>query len=398
MSAAKPLFDDPPDVIQFPSLYVPGSPPSAPRIQNPGGAMLRPVARRRHRPADDQESLWPTACDPDVQAVAEQVEQEFRDPVVPAESRLWLRKNLSLRQFYEDWMLPDRLQRVAKGKLSRGSLEKDRQALNRWERYSRPEDWSAERAWPGLPIGSVTNLYMGSVLERMEAGLDQATVASTWNHLRTIFNYAVRVRALDIAPKPERSKPEDKRVVIYSDEQIAAAYYALRDHVALQVSFVLSINVGARTEDIFGIRTEGLSLVGARPTVTFWADKTRKWQTVPLAPVTVSHLRRLPLGSSPFLFAGLSSPECKDPGGSHAARERRAMIRILFGRAGITFPRPYQVGRKTCNTRLNTIRPGAGDFVLGHSLGLNTKSYMEPNELIFQAVDAVPQPPCFSDF
>jgi integrase len=390
--SALPL-PEPPATIPFPTVYQPPDP----RTPYPGVGPSRP--RRRHKPAPNQSTLWPTTVDPEVLAAAEVVEQQFRDPVVPEANRVWLRKSLGLRQFYQDWLLPERRQRVVNKQLAAGTLAKDRQALTRWERFTRPPDWPAEKGWPGIPLGSITGLYLAEVLVRMRRQLGEATTRSTWNHLRTIFNRAVKVRALDFAPAPERVKVDAQRVQIYRPEQIEAAYRSLAGQPALQVSFVLAINAGPRPVDLFLLRREQMDLVDDRPTLSFRSRKTGKEQTVPLAPVTVRHLRRLVSGAAdPYLFPGLSSPASADPEKSWAARRRRAAIVQALASVGISFPKPFQAARATCNTRLNTVRDGAGVFVLGHGLTLNSKSYMEPTELIFEAVNAVKQPACFADF
>lgn len=390
--SALPLLDeaalDPPATIPL-ALFQPG------RTQD-YVSWVPPRPRRRHKPAPNQESLWPTTVDPDVLAVAEAVQQTYRDPVVPEANRTWIRKSLGLRQFYHDWMLPERRQRVERRQLAKGTLDKDRQALSRWERFSQPADWPSSKPWPGIPLGAITGLYVGEVLQRMRSQLGEATTKSTWSHLRTMLNHAVKVRALDFAPAPERVRCDAKRVQIYRPEQIEIAYRALSAWPDLQVAFVLAINAGPRSVDLFLLKREQLDLASARPTLSFRAQKTGKEQTVPLAAVTVQQLRRLlVLNSDPYLFPGRSSPAAADPEKSKPSRRRRAIIRTALAAAGLTFAKPFQAARATCNTRLNTVREGSGLFVLGHGLTLNAKSYMEPTELIFEAVNAVPQPVCF---
>ncbi|OGT59901.1 MAG: hypothetical protein A3E01_10685 [Gammaproteobacteria bacterium RIFCSPHIGHO2_12_FULL_63_22] len=333
-----------------------------------------------------------------MQAVADVVARQFRDPVVPEANRTWLRKSLSLRQFYCDWMLPERLLRVERRQLAKGTLDKDRQSLSRWERFSRPADWSPEKAWPGVPIGAITSLYLDDVIQRMRLELGAATTKSTMSHLRTIFNHAVKVRALEFAPKPERLKTEARRVQIYRADQIEAAYGALASWPDLQVAFVLGINAGPRPVDLFLLRRDQLDLIGDRPTLSYRARKTGKEQVVPLAPVTVRQLLRLSNTADTYLFPGRSSPAALEPEKSKPARRRRDIIKAAFAKVGLHFPKPFQAARATCNTRLNSVRDGTGLFVLGHGLTLNAKSYMEPSELIFEAMNAVAQPACFERF
>jgi|GEM_PF-6455414 len=399
--SAQPASDPLPDVLPFPKLFSPTAPPD-PRITNPGVTHSRQNSRSRSQAATGQETLWATELDPEIKALAQAAEQTFRDPIVPEESRQWMRENLTVRNFYEDWMERDRKQRVAsKKKLSLGSLSKDRQALNRWERFSRPDDWQEDREWPGFPIGAITDRYLTHVFDKMKVELSDSTARSTWFHLRTMFNYAVKVRALDHAPKPTFGDVIDEDVEIYTPEQIAAAYHSLRDYPDLQVAFVLGLNVGARTVDTFCLEWDKIDLSGDRPTLRFQSKKTGKRQCIPLAEITAKHLLRLPSrGTDRLVFPGRSNPEAVDPERSNPAKRRRQILSVLFHQVRIDYEKPFQVARATCNTRLNSTPGyyGSGHFFMGHALGLNSTSYMEPSELMFAAANAVPQPPCFLDF
>jgi integrase len=304
-------------------------------------------------------------------------------------------------------MLPELERRVAKRTLSKGTLAKDRQALNRWELVTRPENWPANSPWPGLPIGYITPRATQVFLEDLFATMKSAgTARSTWNHLRNILNCAVRMRAIDTFPKPSHvptsTKDEDEEddlVTFYRPEQIEAAYRSLKNEVDLQVAFVLATNVGPRTHDVFVMRWSSFDLKSRRPSVSYVAKKTGKRQRVPLAPVTVEQLKRLPsFGRDEYLFPGRTNPTAEDPERSRPARRRRATINAALRSAGIDFARPFQAARATCNKRLEDWRTGVGQFVLGHALTLNARHYYEPSDLIFEAVNAVEQPACFSEF
>jgi integrase len=354
---------------------------------------VRPQAKGK-KVAPGQGEFWSPVA-PEVQAYANQVADEMRDPCVPAHQREWIGNNLSLRQFYSDWMLADRQKRVESGALAAATLEKDLFCLSQWERFSRPKDWQDDKPWPGFPIGKVTGRYLDSVLNEMRQHVSPGTVTSTWNHLRTILNFAARIRAIDKAPRPGRRKTDDREVSIFRDEQIVAAFGALAGEPDLQVAFVLAVNAGIRPVDLFCLRWRDFDLA-TRPTVTFRSRKTGKLQKIPLAPVTVAHIQRLPReGSDGMLFPGRSSPEAKFPERSKPSRNRRLITKRLFAKVGIHFEKPSQVARATCNTRLNRVREGAGVFVLGHGLTLNAKSYTEPSDLVREAVLAVEQPACF---
>lgn len=363
---------------------------------------INPVrSPKKKEPASGQQALWEPGVDAETLAYAQVVTETFRDVEVPVANRQWVRDHLSVRQFYTDWMDIERRKKLEDNDVAPGTLQKERQAINRWEKYSRPEDWPVGKDWTGVPIGAVSGAYMKHVIRKMFEGLAPCTIKSTWGHLRAIFKFAVQVRALDCAPEPdvsfESEDAEEDLVTVYKPDEIRRAYQALSAEPDLQVSFVLACNAGMRPVDLYSLETDKLDVESAHPTITFKSRKTGKVQAIPLAPITVMHLRRLNLGGR-YVFPGRSNPTAKDPERSRPARARRRRVQSLFMAAGLTFEKPNQVARATCNTRLNRARQGAGDFVLGHSLTLNSKSYMDPSDLIFEAIHAVPQPECFSEW
>lgn len=372
-------------------------------ISPEGGTLSPPLkrVRQKRKLLLPQESLFPVGVDPAVAAIAAQVERQYRDPLVPEASRQHLRRSLTLRQFYEEWMLPELLARAVAGDLSRATLKKYRQALTRWEAFSKPAGWDPAKPWQGVPIGAITGLYVDSVMLTMRKSLAADTVKSTWNHLRTIFNHADRVQALEAAPKRQRQKAIKRTPRTYTEAEIELAYHALEDHVDLQVAFVLGVNCGLRTIDLFLLHWDNFDLQSDRPTLTVRAYKTKKEQRLPLATITVQHLQRLPsLRHRGYLFPGRTNPQALEPEDSKPAERRRAIVRMMFAGVGLHVEKPFQTARATCNTRLNST-PGfdrAGNFMLGHDLGCNSTSYMNPSELVFQAVRAVQQPACFLVF
>ncbi len=375
---------------------LPAAPPAG-GIRNPP---RKKQARKRLSFAGQQE-FYPPDLDRELARYVEQMEKTYRDPFVPEHQRSAIRRTFTLREFYETWLLPEHRQRQAAGELSRATLKKYRQALTRWEEHSRPDEWPSGKPWQGVPIGSITGLYLESVLLRMRARLSPDSVRSTWNHLRTILNFADQVRALEKAPQRKRQKAMRREPRTYTTAELDTAYRALDGYADLQVAFVLACNCGMRAVDLFLLRWENFDLDGERPTVSFRARKTGKDQRLPLAPVTVAQLQRLTsFGRSGLLFPGRTNPEAQDPEKSRAAERRRETVRTLFSSAGLEIAKPFQVARATCNTRLNSTRgfDRSGNFMLGHDLGCNSTSYMNPSELMFQAVRAVEQPACFLVF
>lgn len=334
---------------------------------------------------------------------------------IPESERQGFAESYTLRRLYEDpvYGLRDlRRQRVRDGTLAANTLGKDGQALNRWERYSpRPGDWPEERTWEGRPLAWITDQHCTDTVSAMRKDLSGDTVRSTWNHLRVLLNRAVEVRALEKAPEPTWGKASGKRAAkeLYDDQQLTAIYTALAGEIDLQVAFVVSVNAGLRSVDLFLLRWENFSLQRDRPVVEFTARKTGKRQTVPLGPVTVRQLERWrkvsgTLGASPLVGAlgfgglvwpGLTDQAAGDPERSRQARARNARMKAVLSGIGIEHEHPWQVGRLTCNERLERWRPGSGQFVLGHSSTLNSISYREPSGLIYEAVTTLPQPAVF---
>lgn len=345
-------------------------------------------------------------------------QSEQTTPIVPDEERVAFCQTYTLRRLYDDrtyGLAAHRAARVAAGTLSRNTLARDRQALRLWARYApRPPVWPASEPWEGRPLVAIDGAYCTAALTAMRGDLAAATVRSTWSHLRIVLTRAVEIRAIETAPRPEwprasaRSasgrgrRVEGRPRAVYSDAQLESIYAALTGAADLQTAFILSVNAGLRSVDLFGLRWGDVELDTDRPAVTFVATKTGKSQSVPLAPVAVAALRRWREGcdapdADALIWPGLSGGDAADPERSRAARRRNARMIAALRRAGITEDRPWQRGRRTANERLERHREGAGQFVLGHARTLNARSYREPSELIRSAVATLPQPECFRE-
>jgi len=330
---------------------------------------------------------------------AAKIQSDFMDLEVHPAHRAWVSANLSLRRFYTAWMAPDHLRRVESGQLAISTVKKTTQALSRWEKITKPADWHHPQEWPGVPIGAITDRYLTWVMDRLRKTLSPSTCQSTWNHLRTILNFATRVRAIETAPRPEPFAIPTGEVILFTDEQLTRAYRALESVPDLQVSLVLAVNTGMRPVDLFGLRWSDVTL-GDRPQVEFTAKKTGKRQTIPLGRVTVRQLQRLPgqPGEPLLLFPARSNPTHTDPEKSRQARRRRKDFKEALAAVSLHFDKPYQSLRATCNERLERFREGVGQFVLGHANTLNSKSYRNPAQAIRDAIEQLPQPPCFDVF
>lgn len=382
-------------MASFPTLF---RPPGATQDSESCAAQNKVKSRRY---AVGQKTIWSTQADPDVLAFAEATRESMAATVIPENQRAFIRRNFGLRALYGDWVLPDLERRVDAGTLRSATIQKDLQALSRWEKFSpRPDGWPPDRYWPGVPLEYITPRYLEDFLTRLYAECPPGTAKSTWSHLRNILNAAVKVRAIDMSPKPEHiPDPDDGPVRVYREEEIEAVYRSLQEHIELQVSFVLAINAGPRPVDLYLLRWSDFDLTNSKPSFAFSSRKTGKRQSVPLAPITIAHLRRLPsLNQDDYLFPRCSSPRSKDPEKSTAARARRERMQVCLRRANVEIDKPMQAARATCNTRLERHQTGAGVFVLGHGLSLNSRHYHEPSDMVFDAVTTVPQPACFSEF
>jgi integrase len=339
-----------------------------------------------------------------------QSHQEAIQPI-PEALRLQTRETLTLLAFYERWMQPWREKSVRTGDSKKGTWKKERAALanfDRWDKTAFPEDWPAGIVWPGLPIAYITGPYLDRFLKAMQAATSLGYAQSTWNHLRTVFNFAVKVKALDAAPKPKplselSPDEEDLFAVTYTVPELGRIYDALAGWPDLQAAWVLGANAGPRSIDLFSLHWQthlrlDAAEGGLSGELTYRAVKTGKTHWAPLAPVTVAHLRQLLdgklLAEGP-VFRNLTSHRAKDPEKSRAARLRNDLVKRAIQKAGLEVPaKPWQVLRATCSTRLNTHRPRTGKLMI-HGLDsndVNEAHYFDPRALLTDAVRTVPQP------
>ena len=352
-----------------------------------------------------------------VHEAAKRFSRAARPDVIPEADRELFRREKTLRDFYLEWMLPDRLKRLAKNTISVETLNKDSQSLNRWDRYSRPADWAGE--WPGLPLKWINDSSVQRVFDNAIAAAElcSTSIATWWKSLRVLMNAAARRGALDHCPDVGRLTKQTAQKVHYHAERIERIYHELRSSPVLQVAFVLSISTGLRPVDLFLLRWQNVTLttetVGGQKYqmayVEFVARKTTKCQRLPIHPTTCRHLARLPkLGD--HLFGSYCSPLSKDPERSHQARRRNRLMKQALQRALAVetdhdwdvfadkdnpWKRPWQIGRLTANERFERHRVGLGQFMLAHSRTLNSLSYREPSREVLEGVLTIDQPECF---
>lgn len=323
---------------------------------------------------------------------------------------------LPLNAFYAAWMAAWRDREVSAGRCSPATREKELQALRRYDDWDRandrqPASWPRGIAWTGLPIAYLTGPRIEDFLRDLSSRLARATVKSTWNHLRTVLNFAVEIQAIDTAPAPrqvdfsEVDEDDDLFARTFSLDECGTIYERLDGNEQLQSAFVVAVSTGLRSVDLLGLRWRNVRTSGdqaQRPQLRVKAQKTGKLQSIPLAGCVVAHVDRLrasllTVADDAWVFDRLVSHNHQQPTKSRAARRSLAELKAAIEAAGVDVPdKPWQVCRATCNTRLEMHRPGVGKWVLGHSANdVNATSYTNPTEDIYEAINTLPQPPQF---
>lgn len=368
------------------------APPPAPAEQFAHTTVSRVRSGENRRKSRSAQPDLPGTIDPAAYAMAEALARQFEDRSMSPDEAAAHAVESTLAVYWRDVMKGEK-------KRTRNTLGNYDNALSLWERYAPTLD---QPGWKGWPLGVINSGAIDQFLQAAVEATSTENVRSRWKHLRAILNHAADNGVIPRAPKPGPIPMSNKKTAIFTDEQIAAAYQALRTKPALQVAFVLAINTGMRPVDLFLLRRDAITWSG-RQSVTFTARKTGKVQTLPLAEITVRQLARLnSLPVAPYmqdwLFGSLTDVDAKDPERSRTARDRNQEFKDLLAGAGIKVAKPWQVCRATCNERLESIREGAGQFMLGHGTTLNSKSYREPSQLIYEAVNSVSQPFCFCSF
>lgn len=313
---------------------------------------------------------------------------------VPAVERIDYARRTTLRQFYQD-CLDGRWEPLGrKAKRSRGTAQKDRQSLSRWEQHTpRPDDWSGD--WPGPSLAFLERVggqYLDEFYERMlHVGLSPATVKSTRGHLTVIINHAHRVRAIERTPISRPLEQRDPKTRIYSSQEATTILNVLAPHPQLHAAMWLILHAGPRAVDTFRLRWSAMTSdhLGRR-LIEFESLKTHKLQAVPISDETFSVLDALPRENE-LVFGRCGNLQSKDPEKSYQARVRNTLVKNLLASAGIVVERPWQIARATCNERYESHRPGVGEFILGHSCrGVNARSYRQPTEAVHEAVRTLP--------
>lgn len=379
--------DDREFIIPFPSIFVPPADEISAATAHRTTSPVRSTKNGR-KSKTAQRELFQIVDDAGI-AQAEALARQFSDVQMTADQAAEHARRSTLAGYWQDVM------RGEKAGRKRNTLGAYKTALGMWERFAPGLDLPG---WVGMPIGLVTTPYVQAFFTAAAKCVAPSTINSKWKHLAAIFSHAKRNGVIARVPAPELLTVPTKKTAIFYDQQIADTYAALAGNVPLQVAFVVAINAGLRPVDLFQLAW--VNYDRRARTLSFTATKTGKPQTVPLAEITCRHIDRLHAwsGSSAYLFHSIADPLSTDPERSRRGRERNHEFKQLLKSLGIHFVKPWQACRATCNERLESVREGSGQFVLGHGCTLNSKSYREPSQLIVEAVDNVPQPLCFHHF
>lgn len=319
-----------------------------------------------------------------------------------------------LLDLYDDCQI-GRWERVGrKATRSPYTLQKEKQALRWFARFSRPAEWPDAKEWRGPSLQFIeraSGQFWTDIYDRMRSELSAGTIASARSHISAILNHAVRIQAIRNWQMPHRSTSIETAVRILTPDEVASIYQALtrlidvplREAAALRTAFVVALHSGLRARDLFSLRWGNLITDSqGRGMLSLQASKTSKLQGIPLHRIAWQHIywlacRQRGPDDAP-LFAGLSAPRAIDPEGSWQARFRARLLRSMLeslGMAGIDCP--IHVCRATFNERMESHRPGVARFILGHSVAdVNTRHYRSPSEDVWQAVLSFPSYPCLT--
>ena len=356
-------------------IWTPHDEVIGPTAQHGIGNPVRQKTRKKTE-APGQKHIWDIApLDPAIAAAAEIESQKHAAKILTAQQREWLRSNLTVRRFYADWIEPEKRKGLENATISRETLSKDRSAISVWEKYTRPAQWSAELAWPGYPLGKICSPLFSEFVSRARcSGLASGSLHPLICHLGTILRAGQKVGLID-PMEISNVVVARSEAMTYSDQQIGSVFNALANETELQVAFVLSLAIGARPRDLFGLRWTNFRF-DDRPLVRFVAHKTGVHHSIPLGPVVLRHLQRLPRETD-VLFPHLVNSQSTDPERSEPARRRNDRFRTVLFNHGIceldsdqkeiAIDKPWQVCRSTAGTKIERVGRGMSSVLLGHS-------------------------------
>lgn len=391
----------------------------------------------------DESAAPDRSVDDVLAALAAELSRESADvtalPAVEAKTA----RELSLGEFNDLYFRPWREARLAAKTIAESTIETERRHVGRysaWDREQQPADWPAGVPWNGLPLRYVSAGWLIRFLRDARDDWANATVVSCLTSLRTVLSYARRLGVIEQTPKLGRLKrilgfddADDPIATVYTDGELARLYAAFDDVIAGQVeagtfakgprqtlgkraaatarelktALVVGINAGPRPGDLLRFEFERhVKLDRDPPELVFRARKTRKQHRVPLAPVTVDHLRRLrECQGRGRLFPHLMQPTDKALRDSTAYRRSVAAWRQAMRSIGLDdtkYAKPWHSLRKSCTTRFNAhgIARGLGSvgklITHGRDSDVASQSYDNPLPTMAKAVATIGWPAAFN--
>lgn len=315
----------------------------------------------------------------------------------------------TLREFYLQFMAPRLKDRD-------GNAEQYEVALNHWERLT-----------TNPPLSMVSDDTLADFQARAAAEPHPTKIGELWrNHatvnkiirqLDAIFSYAgprgPRRRGargvISLVPYVEPLTEDETAVRIVPLDDLAAIYDACRvavwprgfgnsPIVWWRCLVALSYNIGMRTNDLLSrswsdVRTGSRDIAGcSRPDVTYFTlvpKKTKRKKPsalyIPCNPTALAHLGALDRDR------GMVFAKPRNTGLFYAT------WKAIQAAAGIAEPYELQDIRRTCNTALNRLRPGIGDWVLGHGKrkSVNAEYYTQIEEDLLEVLPLLKQPAPF---
>jgi len=350
----------------------------------------------------------PESTSPTLESWEEQTLSKVAARVVPSEIADQYAAATTLPQFYADCMSQSaRWDRIGRKTRKETTASKDKAALRHWVNATRPSDWKSSDDWRGPSLAFVSKAgidWLEETLDRFTTvcGLSRSSVNGLGTSIRTMLNHAVKIGAIPRVQKMPRVKEGRKLATIYSPDQIEWIVDRLLAESteyanSLATAFVLACRVGARAQDLFGLKIEDFSRdVRGRVTVRLHAAKNSEYehkaQSIPISPTMWKIVERhCPASGLLFPLLTTKHANCIRPERSYAAQRRTEFLKKVLAEIDLEFRCPWHACRATCNETLESIKPGVGPFVLGHATaGVNARSYRNPTEDVFATIYAVP--------
>lgn len=296
--------------------------------------------------------------------------------------------DLTLREAFTKYLLRD-----LKATASRGNLQAYQTALRHWE-FHNPQN---------PPIRVIDNNLIRDFRDALqETGMAAETIKKYWRHLRAIFRRlgpqheknpwgeSVIDKVPAMRAPADRGEVKMPRIVTFAEidalfEACSIAFWPSTGKVPApdlwRAMLVLSYNYGPRTWDTWNLTWDKYS----DDLLFLYAAKTSKLQGMPLNRTVKEFLNSIRLPARPNVF--------------HPTKGRKQFYDTwarINEHANLRQPVEFRDLRETAMSKYNGLRPGVGQWILGHAAkGVSDTYYLNPSEDVRDAVTRLPQPPTF---